>query len=135
MSNPNEGAVEKAARLNMDLVLPEPHELFVDLDDEKAIDDFEKNRWPWFRNVYPESSVKFTTSKSGNIHAYVSCHNLAPLKPTERIAMQAALGSDPLREMIALQHLRDGYEYYSVFFEHRGVVRRDAIAAESPVRS
>lgn len=124
MSEPREHAPDKAARLGMELVEPKPDEVFVDLDGEAALDEF-LCRWNNFIAVYPLSTVQFTTSKSGNYHAYVRVPDLSPLRTEERIAMQAALGSDPLREMIALEHHRDGYEYPCVFFEMPGTVRRD----------
>ncbi len=123
MSAPNENAVDKAARLGMKLVLPEPNELFVDLDNHEAIKDF-KVRWEEFLKVYPLSSVTYTTSKGGNLHAYITM--LEPVESmTHRIALQAALGSDPLREMIAVKHLLEGYEYPSCFFEKPDYVRRN----------
>lgn len=127
MSRPTEHAVEKAKRMGMDLVQPLPAEIFVDLDTAESRADFLNLRWPKFLEVFPRSTVQYTTSKSGNIHAYVTCPELDPLTPEERIAMQAALGSDPLREMIALEHWLEGYIYYSVFFETKGQQRRDTI--------
>jgi hypothetical protein len=108
----------------MDLVQPKPNEVFVDLDNEAAQCGFAA-RWNDFVRVYPNATVQYTTSKSGNLHAYVTVPELDPLTMPERIAMQAALGSDPLREMIALNHHRGGYEYASVFFEVKGTIRRD----------
>ncbi len=123
MSEPNENAVDKAARLGMDLVLPKPNELFIDLDSISAAREF-YNRWDIFLQVYPTATVKYTTSKGGNLHAYVNMEN--PVESmTHRIALQAALDSDPLREMIAVKHLLEGYEYPSCFFEDKNSVRRN----------
>lgn len=124
MSHPAEDAVGKAQRLGLTLVQPEPTELFVDLDGLAALKDFE-SRWELFKKVYPESSVQFTTSVSGNLHAYVTVPEMLGMSMDQRIGLQAALGSDPIMEMIAMKHRREGYEYPSVFFEQPGTERRD----------
>jgi hypothetical protein len=63
-----------------------------------------------------------TTSQSGNRHVYVWL--LAPLTEGERIAMQAALGSDPKREMLNLARLRKhGEAGITLFEEYAEAVR------------
>lgn len=124
MSNPAESAPDKAARLGLALVEPEPTELFVDLDGLAALKDFE-SRYKCFLKVYPDSTVQFTTSSGGNTHAYVTCPEMLGMSMDQRIGLQASLGSDPLREMIAMKHWREGYEWPSVFFERPSEVRRD----------
>lgn len=123
MSDPRENAPDKAERLGMMLIEPALNELFVDLDDQSAFDGFAK-RFAEFLKVHPLATVKWTRSKSGNWHAYVTVPN-AEFSMEQRIALQAALGSDPLREIIAITHLAGGYQYPCVFFEAKGHVRSD----------
>lgn len=123
MSDPRENAVDKAERLGMALVIPGDDELFVDLDSKGALDLFD-SRFKQFIKVCPTARRQFTTSKSGNWHVYVTVPG-SKFTMEQRIALQAALGSDPLREMIAVFHHAEGYEYPSVFFEHHGTVRSD----------
>ena len=120
MSEVREDAVEKAARLGMDLVIPKPDEIFVDLDCEDARCIFE-SRLVIFCKLWDGVSYCITPSSSpGHYHAIVTVPELAPLSDHERIALQAALGSDCFREMLAIFHGRAGYQYTLVFFEKKG---------------
>ncbi len=121
MSDPRENAVDKAKRLGLLLVEPKPDELFVDIDSRRAMDEF-LNRLSRFISVYKGTTVQYTTSVGGNWHAYVTVPGWS-FTMDQRVAMQAALGSDPLREMIAMKHHHEGYAYPSVFFEKDGVRR------------
>ena len=123
MSDPKENAPDKAARLGMDLILPTDHELFVDIDAKYALDIFHQ-RFDLFKTVCKDATKQYTKSKSGNWHVYVTVPSQV-FTMDERIALQAALGSDPLREMIATFHHKEGYQYPSVFFEHPNTVRAD----------
>lgn len=119
MSEVREDAELKAKRLGLDLVKPGPSEVFVDLD--SAVDlQICGIRFALLRKLWPAASVRFTDSSSGlpgRKHAYVTIPELAPLGEHERIALQAALNSDPFREMLAIYHGRAGYKHTSVFFE------------------
>lgn len=119
MSDIREDAKVKANRLGLDLVLPGPDEIFVDLDSPAESQIF-NSRFDLFRELWPDATVRFTVSVSGNTHAYVKSRSLPPMTDSERIALQAALGSDPFREMLAIWHARAGYQYTSVFFEKPG---------------
>lgn len=125
MSNPRENAPDKAARLGLILVEPLPNEIFVDLDNDEEIQGFRK-RINTFMKVFRDAEVSYTTSSGGGIHAYISVPD-AVFSVAERIALQAALGSDCLREIIAIDHYKNGYAYPSVFFENPGAVRRQHI--------
>lgn len=119
MSEVREDAVEKAARLGLQLLQPLPDEIFVDIDSEEAMREHEL-RWLKFKNLFDDA--KWNCSKSqteGHFHIIVQVPSLAPLADHERIALQASLGSDPMREMLAILHGRSGYKYTSVFFEKK----------------
>lgn len=118
MSEVREDAEAKAARLGLNLVKPGPADVFVDLDSAAAREEFEE-RFKLLKKLWPAATVRYTNSISGGFrwHAYVSVPDLAPLKDHERIALQAALNSDPFREMLAIYHGRAGYVHTSVFFE------------------
>lgn len=123
MSDPSEPAPEKAARLGLLLVEPKDNELFVDLDHQADVDQFGV-RLETFLRVYPEASVQYTRSSGGGWHAYVTVPN-ETFTIDQRIALQAALGSDPLREMIAISHAKGGYQWPCVFFETPDHVKTD----------
>lgn len=118
MSEVREDAEEKAKRLGLDLIKPEPDQLFVDLDSDTDREAFEK-RWMKLHPMWPLSSFRMveSTGGKGHYHVYVTIPELNPLGEHERIALQAALGSDYFREMLAIFHGRAGYKWTSVFFE------------------
>ncbi len=119
MSEVREDAVEKAKRLGLRLVEPNPDELLIDIDSFEQRADFDK-RFRQFLKLWPDAEFVVVPSVSGKVdhcHIYVNSPALEPLDPLERVALQAALGSDPFREMLAVIHKRAGYKYTSVFFE------------------
>ena len=123
MSDPKENAPDKAKRLGLVLVIPDDHELFIDIDNSAALAEFHR-RWPTFLKVCPNATKQYTMSSGGNWHVYVTVPNKTFTMDT-RLILQAALGSDPLREMIAAFHHDEGYIYPSVFFEKPDSLRED----------
>lgn len=91
-----------AAERGLIAFYPGPRELFIDLDKGMelnvglmtGLNDSEK--MPFF----DLDNVLYTTSRNGNIHVYV--RTIARLDDASRIALQAALGSDPKREMLGV---------------------------------
>ncbi len=119
MSMDEEDAADKAARLGLDLVQPADDEVFVDIDSRSDRDRFDR-ALGLAKHMWADITVRFTESPSGlpgHEHAYVKIPDLAPIGVHERIALQAALCSDPYRELLAIFRGRDGYQYTSVFFE------------------
>ena len=60
-------------------------------------------------------SVRYSRSKSGNTHCRITLRE--PLSDTERILLQLALGSDPVRELLSWGRVRNGCPYPTLFFE------------------
>ena len=118
MSEVREDAEEKANRLGMLLVKPSSSEVFVDIDSVEEFEEF-TIRWKLAEKLWPKAGYRFTESSSGigHYHIYVTIPELDPIDNFERIAVQAALGSDPFRELLAVYHGRAGYVHTSVFFE------------------
>lgn len=65
-------------------------------------------------HVYTSPPV-YTRSKSGNTH--VSITLLKPMSQIERLFLQTALGSDPVRELLSWGRVRNGCPYPTLFFE------------------
>lgn len=112
-------AAEKAIERGFSVVWSTPTTLLLDLDNGGALDIYcgqmkrigalfslrESDRW---------------SSKSGvGIHVVVACKELSPL---ERIALQACLGSDPLREALAVRMLADGIANVTCLFRPKLVL-------------
>ncbi len=89
----------------LEVHLPAPTELLLDLDIPAA-----EQQCAWMIrylqvHVSAEITVRYTTSKSGNRHAYVTLKGFPDLTPMARIALQAVLGSDPKRELLSILHV------------------------------
>ena len=107
---------EWANWLDCDIRLPADNELFVDIDSEDAWKQFE-HVWPVMKKHYA-MRYKSTPSRSGLPKRHVVI-TLASDKHTllEKIAMQAALGSDGRRETISIVRALAREDNVVVFFE------------------
>ncbi len=109
---------------------PRSHELFIDLDSEEQRRVFHRNFRTLLDNVdnlFLEPSATPTIvynkpSKSGpprkHIIIYFPLHE-GGFSDVERIAWQAALGSDPMRELLSLVRSVKGDAFPTLFVENR----------------
>lgn len=114
----------KAEKLGRRVVLPAADELFVDIDTEAALERYENAR-----RILIEHALVFidetghivetmAPSPSGKEHRYhVTLKMVRALSHVERIAFQAAIGSDIVRELLSLIQLEKGEPHPVVFFE------------------
>lgn len=90
------------------VVYPAADELQIDIDSVTQLSAFERV-WPLLAErgytCYREPSRSELPEK---MHITVTCPH--PLEPWQRLAMQAALGSDPVREMLGCLRLMRGDE-------------------------
>lgn len=94
----------------------------IDYDFKILPDDFQAKLELLRRRVTGRVQWWKTPSKSGNLH--VTIHLLdTTMNVVERIAWQAAFGSDPKREMLGLLRVALGSSPYPVlFFEKEGFI-------------
>lgn len=134
LADTSDKAFEKARDLGLDVVLPDDYTLQLDLDvpyngnSEHAYGpDFVTKLNAVYINFGVEES-KFTISKSGRTHCFIRlCERITP---TERIALQAALGSDGLREILSLKRVQRGDLTPTLLFEVRGEEKAKTQATE-----
>ena len=92
-----------AQRKGFDLVLPADDELFIDIDDAGAHLAYLDGLEALSRNGVKVEEIKRTVSPGGNTHIYLRVPaEFGALTPETRIAFQAALGSDRVRELLSL---------------------------------
>lgn len=104
---------EKGGRV----VLPGQQELQIDLDSAEAWETF-LARWQGFMEPnYPAAGYVAAPSRSGLPKRHVTVTMPFPVTEAERIAWQAALGSDWLRELLSLRRLNNGWEHPTLFAE------------------
>jgi len=105
---------EVAEKMHLVCFYPDDYTLQLDLDYGRTLNDRAFNILE--KNGYRVLSTLTTRSKSGNHHMYIRLET--PLDAPDRIALQAALGSDPVREALSvLRNLHPDSEYCSVLFE------------------
>lgn len=106
---------KKAKELNCDVMYGDPHTLLLDIDSDAAWEQFQR-QLPIvceFYNVV-DNSYEVLPSKSGNRHVIVRLDATLPL--TERLMLQATLGSDPRRELLSAAGFMSGQENPVVLF-------------------
>jgi len=105
------------------VVRPSNHQIFVDLDTREAFEIF-KLKLEKLNEIFKDNfTVTYTVSKSNRLHAYLHFHK--PQRIEARLALQAVLGSDPVREMLSLWNWSEGNREekdVTVFFEKQPVI-------------
>lgn len=110
-----EHAEEQAKAKGCIVVEPKPNELFIDIDRVEDLEFFYKQighitkRCPLSYEVRP-------SLRKDHFHVVV-CFENRELTEWERIALQAVLGSDRVRELISVFRLLDGDKTPTLFFE------------------
>jgi hypothetical protein len=87
---------------------PDEEELLIDCDTEEHFKMFLEQLTILERNLGLEIPYKDWESRGGPPGKHISVLMPFQLSPQERIAWQAALGSDPKRELLSLIRLRNG---------------------------
>jgi hypothetical protein len=113
----SEHAFAQAELSGNKVILPAPHELFVDIDNEEADATFHKN----LNKVDQYVGVTGHTwkySKSGSPERKHYVVELArDVEPVERMLLQAVLGSDLRRELLSYCRWTENDPHPTLFFE------------------
>mgnify|MGYP001560624996 CR=1 FL=1 len=104
-----------AAEAGLSCIEPEERDIFVDLDSQQDEYVMAAILALLKENGYFIDVVKITRSQHGNKHAYL--RGPVPLSDTERLFLQAILGSDRKREALGLIRSINGFKPVTVFFE------------------
>jgi hypothetical protein len=132
MSGGGKSPEEAARELKLDIVWPEPNELFVDLDDDASFACFKKQielLGQFERGTWSEQR-----SRNGNRHVIVILERT--VSNEERLMLQAMLGSDRKRELLGLKQLRAGLARSTCFFRKPVAAHRfgDTVVTPEEVR-
>lgn len=105
----------KAKQEGFDVRMPGPKEVFLDLDSDAELALYKKRR-PFAERLLGCWEKERWRSKSGQgWHVVVQC--ACDITPAQRIAIQAALGSDWKREIIGVLRLLNGVEEPTTLFK------------------
>ena len=115
-----EKSLQAALDNNLDVILPEPNQLFIDIDTEK---DYEEYRFNMelieIHLPYLIDDVEERPSKSGLPGRHVTLTLERDVTDLERIGLQAILGSDRKREMLSWLSAGQGHQHPTLFFEKK----------------
>lgn len=114
----SETAYREAADDNLEVVLPEPYDLFIDIDDEDAYKRFDK-AMDCIINHFNGQVIKNTPSRSGLPKRHIVVRLDRHVTDAERIALQAALGSDPVREILGIVRVQHKDPHPTLFLENK----------------
>jgi hypothetical protein len=91
--------------------------LKIDIDSEEQFRNFENAIQCIRRNHAFEFSVVYKVSRSGLPHQHITITLPFKVTPWQRIAWQAAMGSDPVRELLSAIRLQRGDILPTLFVE------------------
>jgi hypothetical protein len=101
------------------IVLPKDNELQVDIDSDEQYAVFQKSLACLKRNESQSDDIRVEEhpSRSGLPRRHITVTMPFDLEPWERIAFQAALGSDPIRELVSIFRLMRNDSHPTLFVE------------------
>ena len=116
LSLTHEESLAAAAKQGLAVITPKANELFVDIDSDASFEAF-TTMVAKLAEFEPGTQWQCAPSKSGlpKRHAVVTLTR--EVGDIERIALQAILASDPLRELLSYVRVRAGQEAPIKFFE------------------
>lgn len=114
----SDAAFAQAALDGEIVVLPLPNQLFIDIDDEASMQLFERSLKKIEEYVGVLGYPDITPSRSGNVERQHIVVTLArAVTQTERILLQAVLGSDLRRELLSYCRITINDPHPTLFLE------------------
>lgn len=111
-------ALREAADDGLDVVFPEANQLQIDIDDDRAFDIYNEMR-PVINRYYGVAFESITPSRSGLPKRHITLTTYRDLNTFERIALQACLGSDRVREILGVVQAMLGDAHPTLFLEKK----------------
>ncbi|HET9285660.1 MAG TPA: hypothetical protein VFR24_27220 [Candidatus Angelobacter sp.] len=110
-------ALIEERKSKFDIIRSDPITLLLDLDTEAALAQYERVL-PIVKAEFSINYIEKWKSKSGNTHIAITLSDPFPFE--ERLALQAALGSDGVREALSLKCLLNKCTEPSILFRPFG---------------
>jgi hypothetical protein len=113
----HEVSCARAKQKNLEVKIPAADELYLDIDTPEQWGIFLRS-FDVVRRYLGVEEYKRTASSSGRAGRYhVVIKMKEPMTSFERIALQAALGSDPMREILSLMRIYQNNPHPTLLFE------------------
>jgi hypothetical protein len=115
--NPNsKNAEDRAVRENLNIKFPKSTQLFIDIDNEHSYMMFQK-QMDIMRKYVGATGEKTTTSRNGLPGRHIVVTLGRDVTEIERIALQACLGSDRVRELLGFVQWQNNDPHPTLFLE------------------
>jgi hypothetical protein len=101
--------IKEMERLGYTLIIPKRHQIQIDIDTQEQYERFSR-QYQILSTVCTMVITKEGPSRSGLPHRHIYIDMPFDMTMSQRIAYQAALGSDPTRELLSLIRLAAGVE-------------------------
>jgi hypothetical protein len=113
----SERAIHEASLLGLDVVFPAADELQIDIDNSADYEVFLEHVSILERHYGTQLEHKETHSRSGGECKHITVKLYHNISNTERILLQAVLGSDRKREILSLLQEWNGDAHPTLFLE------------------
>jgi len=114
-------ATALAEKNDLTVVYPTDKQLFIDCDSDQAYELF-KNQVQLLKKIDGPVTWSETVSKSGLPHRHIIVNLCNPVDSMERIALQAAMGSDRRCELLRIMRVKDRDPNPILFLEKKQCV-------------
>lgn len=111
-------AIDEAALLGMDVVFPAANQLQIDIDSDEAYERYLRVHPLLYQHLGVVDGEEHP-SKSGGEKRHITLTLKKDITDTERILLQACLGSDPVREFLGYIQVLTGDPHPVLFLEKR----------------
>lgn len=108
------GAIEKAISEGFEIIRSDNNTILLDIDNPESMERFHY----FYEKIYDSFDLRVSKtwkSRHGNYHIVIECSISMPFP--NRVAIAACLGSDPIREALAIRMYMDGINEPSVLFK------------------
>src|SRR5690606_29610055 len=120
--DPNEARADYIARMELEgykVVLPGPNELQIDIDSDEDYSRWLTAKAVLDRNKVEHQVLRERPSRGGLPGRHIVVWLPEPLDPWQRIALQGALGSDHVRELLSCIRMLRGDEHPTLLVEKK----------------
>lgn len=109
----------QAREENLEVVVPERNQLFIDIDNDLGSIIYERNfaKFSEFYHVVEYHEAPSKSGTTGKKHITLTLEHA--VEPTERLVLQAFLGSDLTREFLGLQRIKVSDPTPTLFLEKK----------------
>ena len=111
-------ARDQAEREGLDVVYPKNNEVMIDIDNAHSLQLFQK-QMDIVKKHIGVIGVEEHLSKSGEGKRHITVTLNDPITPIERLALQAMLGSDRVRELLGYVEYKNGDPTPTLFLERK----------------